>query len=462
MKKVAERGLYLARMNLASRAWEEGQIVRVLELLEKTRPEATGGIDLRGFEWHYLWRCCHEHDLRVIPAHAASIAQLAWSPKGNIVASAGKDGLVKLWDSTNGELLAELRGHDRPVCSVAFSPDGNTLASGDELGGVRIWNPSNRECIHKLECDKWPVRCLAFSADGSRLLAAALESIWRWRTSDWKGGQMDSPRGGVIYGLAWAKGDSVIVTAGSGGQVMFRDAESNSAATVRASESYLSALAVSADGKFAVSGGLEGRIKIWDVATHELAKEFSGLAGDAASLAFSADGRFVVSAGVAGAIKVRDRQTAEERIIAHTGPVESFTLSPDQKVVAIGGPDGMIKFASIDLHPPRQPEHSARVYAVAASADGRTAASVGRDGTVRLWDVASGEPLGEFVKGLKSIWCVAFSPDGGRLAVGDNTGQVSIRDVAANGIGRLESTSKRGLGPGVLSRRQAACDRRLR
>ena len=143
MKHIAERRLYLARMNLASRAWDEGQVVRVLELLNQTRPENTDGIDLRGFEWYYLWRVCREHDLRVVKGHDGPIHQVAWSSRG-AVASAGEDRLVKLWDGGTGELLGELTGHERPVYSVAFAPDGNILVSGDEWGNIRIWDVARR------------------------------------------------------------------------------------------------------------------------------------------------------------------------------------------------------------------------------------------------------------------------------------------------------------------------------
>lgn len=428
MKKIAERRLYLARMNLGSRAWEEGQVVRVLELLDKTRPEGTGGIDLRGFEWHYLWRCCHEHDLRVIQAHAAPIAQVAWSSRG-IVASAAKDRLVKLWDPATGETIAELHGHEFPVASLAFAADGRLLASGDEFGNVRIWDVGQRACIQTLKCANASIRCLGFSKDGSRLLASPGNMVWQWRTDNWQGGRPDTPGSGVIYGLAWARNDSRFVTADSRGQVMFHDVQSRAASSVGASDGYLSALAVSADGEFVASGGLDGQIKIWEAAdVHRMERSYSGLAGDMAALAFSANDRFLISAGITGAVTIRDRQTDDVRIIAHTGPVETFAISPDQSTIAMAGSDGLIKLASIDLHPRPPPVHLDRVYVVAVDAAGKIAASGDREGAVRLWDVASGKSTGELVRRGPVVRSVAFSPDGSRVVVGDNSGKVRVFD----------------------------------
>ncbi|MCH7727211.1 MAG: SpoIIE family protein phosphatase, partial [Planctomycetes bacterium] len=55
---ISRRRLYAAHMNLAQRASQEGRIGRLLELLDEQRPRHTGGVDLRGFEWYYLWKLC--------------------------------------------------------------------------------------------------------------------------------------------------------------------------------------------------------------------------------------------------------------------------------------------------------------------------------------------------------------------------------------------------------------------
>ena len=111
-------------------------------------------------------------------------------------------------------------------------------------------------------------------------------------------------------------------------------------------------MAVSADGRRAVSGGDDGTVRVWDLDTGEPLHTLAGHDGQVGAVAVSADGRRAVSGGDDGTVRVWDLDTG-------------------QPLHALAGHDGPVR-------------------AVAVSADGRRAVSGGDDGTVRVWDLDTG------------------------------------------------------------------------
>src|SRR5262249_54439614 len=69
-----------------------------------------------------------------------TVLAVSFSPDGKRLASAGDDGMVRVWDTVTGQEALSLKGHTGTVTSVAFSPDGKRLASADSTGRVKVWD----------------------------------------------------------------------------------------------------------------------------------------------------------------------------------------------------------------------------------------------------------------------------------------------------------------------------------
>jgi WD40 repeat protein len=140
-RALVRRLLYCSHMNLAHQAWHDNQLVRMEELLQGQRPAQTGGKDLRGFEWYYLWRLRHSW-LLSLQGHTSIVSSVAFSPDGKRLVSGSADGTVKMWDAQTGQETLTLHGNTRWVSSVAFSPDGKRLASASLDKTVKVWDAS--------------------------------------------------------------------------------------------------------------------------------------------------------------------------------------------------------------------------------------------------------------------------------------------------------------------------------
>lgn len=146
----------------------------------------SGGWDCVVKVWSLeLFRC--QYNLR---GHTGYVSSVTVAPDGSLCASAGKDGLAKLWDLNRGEHLYELECGE-PVNQLAFSPNRYWLCAATE-SAIRIWDLENKEVIaelipEKINNNKAKPECLsvAWSADGSTLYSGYTDSTIRvWNVRD--------------------------------------------------------------------------------------------------------------------------------------------------------------------------------------------------------------------------------------------------------------------------------------
>jgi eukaryotic-like serine/threonine-protein kinase len=434
---AARANLYIAHMNLAQRAWESNNIARLVDLLEGQRPQRNGDIDLRGFEWHYLWRLCHG-ELLTLKGHADGVRSVAFSPDGKHLASGSGENTIKIWDAASGQGSLTLKGHAGGVSSVAFSPDGKRLASGSFDNTIKIWDAASGQESLTLKGHAAPVSSVAFSPDGTRLATGSSDkTIKIWDAASGQESLTLKGHAAPVSSVAFSPDGKRLASGSFDNTIKIWDAASGQESlTLQGHAGAVFSVAFSPDGKRLASGSVDDTIKIWDAASGQESLTLKGHAGDVRSVAFSPDGKRLASGSLDNTIKIWDTASGQESLTlkGHAGFVSSVAFSPDGKRLASGSGDKTIKIWDAASGQESLPlkGHAGAVWSVAFSPDGKRLASGSLDNAIKIWDTASGRESLRLKGHARWVTSVAFSPDGKRLASGSVDNTIKIWDAASS------------------------------
>lgn len=390
----SRRHLNAAHMNLAIAEWQSGNVARVLDLLERERPQP-GQEDLRGFEWYHLWRLTHRASLHSLAGHERSVLAVAIAANGSACASADEGGMIRLWDPATLEPRAALSKIGQPVRGLAISPDGRRLAATCDDGKLRMWDLADMTIPATLWGQTGFNSAVAFSGDGRTLAACGGNNeVWIWNVAS---GQLRASLKGhsqFITSLAMSHDGLTVASAGHDRRVLLWDLTSQppKLTELGTHRTYVHCLALSPDEQTLLSGSEDGYINLWDVPARlsKLSQPLRRHTGAVAAAAFSPDGRQAATVSWDGSVKVWDPDTQEVSLQqGHPGEVFAVAFAPDGQTLFTGGEDGRVR--RWDLAAPPEPillaGHNKLIRALAFSHDSMSLASASADGTLRLWDL---------------------------------------------------------------------------
>ncbi len=353
--------------------------------------------------------------------HQAEVFAVAFAPGGAMLATAGQDRAARLWDARTGRAVGHPLHHPRDVRRVLFTPDDAALitVSDDAEGAVlRRWQIASGtvpDHTHLLPVAfPSPVRSAAASRDGrtvlvggfrfdqggfATLLGPQLERLLDLPLREGKSTDpvvsvaLDADAARALVGQQSADEQS--------GQATLWDREGKRLATLD-HEAAVSCVALSADGRRAATGGVDGVVRLWPAAAAGGRAPVKYDTGKAVlCVAFSPDGKEVLAGGRDARTHVLDAATGRAiRKWSHPDVVMSCAFKRDAKdrhhvLIGYAGGARMWDWAPEtpkELAPPLR--HQTGVVSVALSESGEEALTAGTDGMVWRWDQATQRPLG--------------------------------------------------------------------
>ena len=361
-------------------------------------------------------------------AHSGSVNSASFSPNGQWLATASRDGTVQLWNLQDYSDARQLTDHEGYVYNANFSSDGQWLATASRDGTARLWNLQD-DSSKVLAGHSQDVYNASFHPSEPLVATASLDGTTRlW---DFQGNTLEvfeisarkdkdcdpqdkDPDAGQTYDASFSPIQSWLATASRDGCVRVWDylrGKLVDVLKVPAQNGYRGVSSVnpvydidfSPDGQWLATASRDGGVQLWDF-NKAAFKPLPGLQGEVNSVDFRSDGKMLAT-------------TSEEKVVTLwnlEGPtrIKQFTL-----------PEGV-------------------VYDAAFSADGETLATGSTAHDVRLWDLTDILTEGFTIHEQGTITAVDFNRSGTSVAVALRNGSVRRWDLQGNWRHDLNSESR--------------------
>ena len=376
------------------------------------------------------------------------LTAVAFSHNNSWLALGNRQGQLMLRDLASGRAIT-WTAHAGPIWNVAFSPNDDLLASGSDDFKALVWNvPATLQAnvatgiaVARLEHDG-RVDFVEFSHDSVWLLTQRGNVARIWDVST--GREVARIEHASLAAVLFDWNARAVLSGGGDSLVRVWDVSAmlNRGATTGRPvfrlelPGRINSIAISPDGKSAISASENGAVDLWEVPTLPGAdatnqRELIQLDKAARFVAFSPGGKWVVAAGQDGSIETWEADTGRAAAsIQHGWDANTVAFSPDGRTAVSGAGDGSVLVWEIDSGKLiARMDHGWEVNSVAYSTDGRQISSASRNGTVRVWDATTGQPLRSVSLG-SSYASIALSPEGQRAVTGSGDGLVQVWDLS--------------------------------
>lgn len=349
--------LYASDVMLASQDWQHNDVQQARKRLARHIP-TPGQRDLRGFEWHYLWKQQDVAGVEIANLGSA-VYDIAISPDGNLFAATGAGAVIHCFDTLSGAPRLTIATHQVETNGIAFSPDSSRIAATGDDGTLRVWDLDTRRELWSTEAHKSLAYQVKYSPDGNTLVTCGKddERVRLWDASSGASlGAINEHQFGI---------ESIDMSAS--GLVAAGDRQSQT-----------------------TLWNLQKKVPVWTAGDED---------PDPVCAVVFSDSRYFAHANNSGQLTITDiRRGAVVSQRRFADGIQSLAFASHESWLTIGDRAGHLRIVPFergvwDLRSAREwPAHDGRVYAVKVTPDGKRILSGGADGRIMAWEPQAGTP----------------------------------------------------------------------
>lgn len=350
-----------------------------------------------------IWDCDTQTTMATLTGHRNWVLCVSWSPDAELIATGSMDNTIRLWEADKGKPLgggngesSVLRGHSKWITSLSWEPlhlvklgDKPRLASASKDGTVKIWDTARRVCLYTLSGHTNSVSCVKWGGQGMLYTGSHDKTVRVW----------DMKAGGKCISILknhahWVNHLSLSTDyALRVGPFDHTGVKPSTAEEAREKALKNYEKVVKKNGKveeLMVTASDDFTMFLWNpLKSNKPICRMTGHQKLVNHVAFSPDGRYIVSASFDNSIKLWDGRDGKfiSTFRGHVASVYQVAWSSDCRLLVSSSKDTTLKVwdvrtrkLAVDL-----PGHKDEVYTVDWSIDGKRVCSGGKDKMMRLW-----------------------------------------------------------------------------
>jgi len=292
-----------------------------------------------------VWDLHSGRMLRRLGDDSQQVMAVAISADGALAASGGANqagaGTVNVWETATGKLHWGTQDQELEVLAVAFSPNHALLATASADGAVVLRETKSGRATRSFTAHQGGATSLAFTPDGKLLVAGdGKGSVYAWEIASGQTARTFQVAGGLPRSIASdrlmnsigvSRDGATLATCNSSMNMQFPeflkiwDLRTGALRRDFSAEKIAGRpMALSPDGSMVATGGKT--VRLWEVQTGKLLRELVGYLKRTQSIAFSSDGRLVIAGGSYGTINLWDVKTGK-----HLAILFAFTVNREQR-----------------------------------------------------------------------------------------------------------------------------------